>query len=211
MSEEISVCTDPNCPSSYVPHKHTATAVPIFWADAEPDVIDTAHLKRLYAWSQKTFGPQRLHGVLKHIRKEVNEAEEKPDDVMEWADVLILVFDGAMRAGHEPQQIIDAIKAKQAINEAREWPDWRTADPNEPIEHIKEERALLPRVFVLMRDEDISGVSGTGLVAWGVEFPDGRVATRWNSDVAQTCAWDSMEHVEKIHGHGGATRIVWLS
>lgn len=67
-----------------------------------------------------------------------------------------------------------------------------------------------PRLFKLVRDQDVSGISGTGLVAWGVQFPDGRVATRWNGVIAQTCAWDSIEHVERIHGHGGATRLVWL-
>ena len=65
------------------------------------------------------------------------------------------------------------------------------------------------RRFVLVRDEDETGISGTGLVAFGVMFPDGVAVTRWNSDVAQTCVWASMAEVEAIHGHGGRTRIVW--
>lgn len=69
---------------------------------------------------------------------------------------------------------------------------------------------LAPRIFTLVRDVDVSGVSGTGLVAWGVVFPDGKVATRWNGAVAQTCVWDSIADVEAIHGHGGATRVEWL-
>lgn len=68
-----------------------------------------------------------------------------------------------------------------------------------------------PKLFRLVRDRDVSGVSGTGLVAWGVRFPDGRVATRWHAEIAQTCTWDSIEHVEAIHGHGGATRVEWLA
>jgi hypothetical protein len=35
----------------------------------------------------------------------------------------------------EPQQIIDAIRAKQAKNEARVWPDWRLSDEDHAIEH----------------------------------------------------------------------------
>lgn len=66
------------------------------------------------------------------------------------------------------------------------------------------------RRFVLYRIEDASGVSGTGMVAFGCVFPDGHVTTRWNSDVAQTCVWDSLEHVEAVHGHGGKTRIEWI-
>lgn len=67
-----------------------------------------------------------------------------------------------------------------------------------------------PRRFVLKRDEDVTGLSGTGVVAWGVIFPDGRVATRWKSEVAQTCAFDSIEDVIHVHGHHGRTRVVWL-
>lgn len=37
--------------------------------------------------------------------------------------------------------IIDAIKAKQAKNEARDWPDWRTRDPDKAIEHVKVEQS----------------------------------------------------------------------
>lgn len=104
-----------------------------------PNVIDAAHLAHQRQFSQETFGPgARTAGVCDHLRKEVNEAEENPDDVFEWADIVILGFDGALRAGHEPQEILDAIVTKQARNEARTWPDWRTADPNKAIEHVRD-------------------------------------------------------------------------
>ncbi|RPA65772.1 DUF550 domain-containing protein [Gordonia oryzae] len=103
------------------------------------NVIDTEHLERQREFSLRTFGPgQRLAGVLDHIRKELKEIEDSPDDITEWADLIILAFDGAMRSGHEPQDIIDAIKTKQTKNEQREWPDWRTQDPNKAIEHVRE-------------------------------------------------------------------------
>jgi hypothetical protein len=101
-------------------------------------VIDAAHLDRQRAWSARTFGPgDRTAGVIDHIKKELVEVEAQPDDVEEWADILILGFDGALRAGHEPQAIIDAIKAKQAKNEARTWPDWRTMPADKAIEHVR--------------------------------------------------------------------------
>jgi len=104
------------------------------------NVIDAAHLIRQRAFSLATFGPgPRTAGVCDHIRKELVEVEAAPDDITEWADVVILAFDGALRAGHEPQAIIDAIKAKQTRNESREWPDWRTQDPTKAIEHIRTE------------------------------------------------------------------------
>jgi hypothetical protein len=64
--------------------------------------------------------------------------------------------------------------------------------------------------FNLIREKDISGVSGTGLVAWGVRFPDGKVVTRWNGVVAQTSVWDSITDVVAIHGHEGSTWIEWI-
>jgi len=96
------------------------------------------HLARQYFFSLKTFGPgERTKGVLDHIRMELHEVEAKPDDISEWADVMILAFDGAMRRGFTPQEIAEAIVAKQSKNEGRKWPDWRTADPDKAITHIK--------------------------------------------------------------------------
>ena len=100
------------------------------------NVIDAAHLAHQREWSTTTFGPgARTLGVLDHIRKELAEIEADPSDVGEWVDVVILAFDGAWRAGWEPQEILDAIAAKQARNEARTWPDWRTMSPDQAIEH----------------------------------------------------------------------------
>jgi hypothetical protein len=95
------------------------------------------HLQRQREWSGRTFGPgPRTKGVIDHIRKELNEIEAAPSDVSEWIDVVILALDGAWRAGFQPQQIIDALVAKQTKNEARDWPDWRTSSPDQAIEHV---------------------------------------------------------------------------
>ena len=106
---------------------------------AEPfDLV--AHLTRQREFSLKTFGPgARTKGVIDHIRKELAEIEAQPDDIEEWVDVIILAFDGAWRAGWEPAKIVEAIVAKQKKNEARQWPDWRTADPEKAIEHVRSE------------------------------------------------------------------------
>ncbi|OZE03911.1 hypothetical protein CH255_19695 [Rhodococcus sp. 05-2255-2A2] len=108
---------------------------------ALPDIataIDVAHLKHQRDWSRETFGPgSRIEGVLDHITKEIAEVRAKPDDITEWADLAILAFDGALRQGFEPEEIIAAIKAKQTKNEGRTWPDWRTADPDKAIEHVR--------------------------------------------------------------------------
>ncbi len=66
------------------------------------------------------------------------------------------------------------------------------------------------RRFHLQRDEDASGVSGTGVVAEGVEFTDGSCALRWRTTTASTAVYDSAEDLVAIHGHEGRTRLVWL-
>ena len=98
------------------------------------------HLHRQIEFSGHTFGPgDRTAGVCDHIRKELVEVQADAAagvaTLPEWVDVIILALDGAWRSGATPQQIVDAIEAKQTRNEGRRWPDWHTADPNKAIEH----------------------------------------------------------------------------
>ena len=65
------------------------------------------------------------------------------------------------------------------------------------------------RTFILYRVTDVSGVSGTGVVAEGVEFSDGVCVCRWTTDTATTTMYNSIQDVEHIHGHAGATKIIF--
>ena len=62
---------------------------------------------------------------------------------------------------------------------------------------------------VVRRHHDVSGVSGTGDVAELAEFSDGAVAVRWHGDHPSTACWNDIRDVEFIHGHKGATEIVF--
>ncbi len=98
-----------------------------------------AHLDRQRAFSVKAFGPgARAEGISDHIRKELAEVAAAPEDLSEWIDIVLLGFDGAWRAGHSSVAIAGALAGKLAKNERRDWPDWRTADPNKAIEHNRE-------------------------------------------------------------------------
>lgn len=68
----------------------------------------------------------------------------------------------------------------------------------------------MSRRFELHRDVDHTGVSGTGVVADGVEFPGGTCVLRWRGERASTVVWGSVGDVLAVHGHGGATRLVWV-
>lgn len=125
-------------------------------------VIDADYLAHQREWSAATFGPGgRPKGVIDHIEKELGEVREDPTDLGEWADIIILAFDGAWRAGHEPQAILDAVAAKQARNERRVWPDWRTADPDKAIEHTPE--SWLDAIAKVLRDAPPEGMSAVDI------------------------------------------------
>lgn len=65
------------------------------------------------------------------------------------------------------------------------------------------------RLFHLVREEDISGVSGTGVVAEGIEFTNGMCAVGWLGSTPSVNIYQNMKCVNAVHGHGGATRVVW--
>jgi hypothetical protein len=66
------------------------------------------------------------------------------------------------------------------------------------------------RRFQLKRYVDVSGVSGTGIVADGVQWPDGTVTVRWRGDRPSTVHWNHLEDAVAVHGHAGATKVVWI-
>ena len=95
------------------------------------------YIQRQEDWSGKTFGQGvRTKGITAHIRKELLEIEAAPHDVEEWVDVVILALDGAWRAGYSPEQICNALEAKQAKNFLRTYPMPLSED--HPSEHIRE-------------------------------------------------------------------------
>ena len=66
------------------------------------------------------------------------------------------------------------------------------------------------RRFQMYREEDVTGVSGTGVVVQGVLWDDGAVAIRWLGATPSTTHHESIENVIKVHGHNGKTTIEWL-
>jgi hypothetical protein len=65
------------------------------------------------------------------------------------------------------------------------------------------------RTFKLVREVDVSGVSGTGVVAEGVRFDNGLVAVAWLGPCPTVNTHMTIESVQQIHGHDGLTQIVW--
>lgn len=74
-----------------------------------------------------------------------------------------------------------------------------------------------PRPLALVRHCDPSRVSGTGVVATGVVWPDRRALFRWSGlrpptghdvPVQQLCMFDHVHQIAAVHGHQGATDVV---
>lgn len=66
------------------------------------------------------------------------------------------------------------------------------------------------RRFKVVREKDVTGVSGVGVVADGVEFDDGAVVIRWRGDHKSTVIWDCLNDALMVHGHHGATWVEWV-
>ena len=64
------------------------------------------------------------------------------------------------------------------------------------------------KIFYLNRLEDESGVSGTGRVAQGFIFDNGKVALTWLSDHPSITIYDNIGEVHAIHSHDGKTEVV---
>lgn len=79
-----------------------------------------------------------------------------------------------------------------------------TADPDVP--------PATPRVFHLVRYDDVSDVSGTGIVAQGCQFRDGHIALRWCVPTlpATWNLFDSIDDLLLLNGHQGRTVVKWV-
>jgi hypothetical protein len=61
--------------------------------------------------------------------------------------------------------------------------------------------------FKLVRKEDVTGVSGTGIVAFGCNLGIGAVL-QWNGEIASIAYYpEGVSQIEKLHGHGNKTII----
>lgn len=101
--------------------------------------IEEYYVKQI-EWSKKTFGDgKRTKGLIEHITKELKEIEDKPYDLEEWIDVVVLGMDGFWRHGGRAEDFMMLLQRKQVKNFARKWPEPKSED--EAVEHIREEES----------------------------------------------------------------------
>lgn len=61
-------------------------------------------------------------------------AAEAPDDISEFADILMLVWDATRRAGFSDEQLAEAVAEKLERNKRRAWGEVKDG---EPCHHVK--------------------------------------------------------------------------
>lgn len=66
------------------------------------------------------------------------------------------------------------------------------------------------RKFVLVRTEDMTGTSGVGVVAEGIQFSNGQVVIHWISQLEAINVYANALVLEQLHGHQGRTTVQWL-
>jgi hypothetical protein len=64
--------------------------------------------------------------------------------------------------------------------------------------------------FYLERVEDVSGTSGTGIVAAGVVYPSGAAVIEWTTVVKSISIYHSVAELDAIHSHEGRTVVRWV-
>lgn len=72
-------------------------------------------------WSIKTFPDQTIEGKLAHLAKEVEEIQKDPDDLEEYGDAALLLFDSARFKGFSPVSVVQAMATKLERNKKRTW------------------------------------------------------------------------------------------
>ncbi len=66
------------------------------------------------------------------------------------------------------------------------------------------------RHFILVRKKDLTGTSGTGIVAEGVVFEDGQAVLKWLRKPYSLGVYPSLKNLLDVHGHEGNTQVRFI-
>ena len=85
-------------------------------------------------FTDATFGESTPRSKALHLAEEAKEAAADPADVIEWADCMILLLDGARKAGFTTEHLYQAVLKKMEINKSRKWGE---KDKDGVVRHVK--------------------------------------------------------------------------
>lgn len=64
------------------------------------------------------------------------------------------------------------------------------------------------KTFYLLRNEDVHGHAGLGVVAEGVIFDDGGAVMTWLTKWKTTTTFENILAVHELHSHSGRTEVI---
>ncbi len=72
-------------------------------------------------WQDKQFPTATVESKLKHLKSEINELLDNPNDDMEYADCFMLLIGAADKARISLDALVFAVRKKLEINKKRKW------------------------------------------------------------------------------------------
>ena len=89
----------------------------------------------LNKWTSEQFPDQPLSGKFAHLRKELDELEADPSDIVEYADCYMLLIDIAGKNNIRLSDIHRAAGEKLEVNKKR---DWGKPNADGSVEHVRD-------------------------------------------------------------------------
>lgn len=65
------------------------------------------------------------------------------------------------------------------------------------------------KIFFLERSQDVSGISGVGIIAEGCLFDSGEAVVHWFGAHASINIYKSIDDILFVHGHNGSTKLIF--
>lgn len=139
---------------------------------------------------------------------------------LEMQAAVLALTDGLERMKADEDIIASILRAIDTVN-----PDARAtaANPTQPRETMNKSESptveesnpihasRLRRFRLrLRRNQDETGISGTGIVAEGVQFSNGYCALTWLTPMHSVAVYPNTTQLEAIHGHNGRTLIEFI-
>jgi hypothetical protein len=101
--------------------RHLQQRIAELEADKAEYGIVTALQDALSKWTSVQFPSRTTSSILNHLKKEIEEIRAEPSDVLEYADVLMLLSDAASYNEISMSEVFKKAFEKLETNKARVW------------------------------------------------------------------------------------------
>ena len=130
------------------------------------------------------------------------------DEKSSWPDGIVLehILTG-QRLTFDKGRLFDLTNGKALVRKSRER---NRRGKNLANKIISKSDTSRMRRFIMIRNKDASGVSGTGVVAEGTVFTDGLSVIHWLREPYAIGVYPTLNDVISVHGHEGGTQLHFI-